>query len=62
VYAAVGYYLRHREEVDHYLDEYEREAEALRVKVEPLKKSRNEPDIRARILARQQAQTAEASD
>ena len=50
VYAVVGYYLRHRDEVDAYLAQRAREAEELRKKIED--SQRHLPDIRARLLAR----------
>ena len=34
VYGAVAYYLRHREEVEAYLEEYDRQAEEIRKKIE----------------------------
>jgi uncharacterized protein (DUF433 family) len=36
VYGAVAYYLRHREEVEAYLIEYDRQAEEIRKKIEEL--------------------------
>jgi uncharacterized protein (DUF433 family) len=48
-YAVIGYYLRHREEVDAYLADRTREAEELRKKIEA--SQRHLPDIRARLLA-----------
>jgi len=56
VYGAVAYYLRHREEVDAYLAEREREAGELRKKVEDAQ--RHLPDIRARLLAAREKRTA----
>jgi uncharacterized protein (DUF433 family) len=49
VYAVIGYYLRHRDEVDAYLAERAAEAEELRKKIEA--SQRDLPDIRARLLA-----------
>jgi uncharacterized protein (DUF433 family) len=49
VYAVVGYYLRHRDEVDGYLTGRERGAEELRKQVEA--SQQHLPDIRARLLA-----------
>jgi uncharacterized protein (DUF433 family) len=52
IYATISYYLRHRQEVDAYLAEREREAEALRRELE----SRSPPDgLRERLLARRRA-------
>jgi uncharacterized protein (DUF433 family) len=49
VYSAIGYYLRHREEVDRYLAERERDAEEVRALVE----ARQGPSLtRERLLAR----------
>lgn len=49
VYCVIGYYLRHRAEVDAYLSERAREGEELRKKIE--ESQRHLPDIRARLLA-----------
>jgi uncharacterized protein (DUF433 family) len=49
VYAVIAYYLRHKDEVDAYLQERERQAEEIREKIEqrfPLK------GLRDRLLAR----------
>jgi uncharacterized protein (DUF433 family) len=49
VYATIGYYLTHRDELDRYLEEREREAEALKRKIE------SEPgyqELKDKILAR----------
>ncbi len=52
VYAVVSYYLRHRAEVDAYVEENRREAEALRREIE----SRSDvKDLRERLLARRAA-------
>lgn len=48
-YAVIGYYLRHREEVDAYLIQREHEADELRKKIEA--SQRHLPDIRQRLLA-----------
>ncbi len=50
VYAVIGYYLRHRDEVDAYLAERTVKAEELRKKIEASQS--HLPDIRARLLAR----------
>lgn len=53
VYAVIAYYLRHRDEVDMYLQEQEREASELRQELETLG-----PDmfsLRERLLARKQS-------
>jgi uncharacterized protein (DUF433 family) len=47
-YSVIGYYLRHREEVDAYLLKREREAVELRKKVEASQSDM--PDIRTRLL------------
>jgi uncharacterized protein (DUF433 family) len=53
VYAALAYYLRHRPEVDAYLEERGRQREAVRAENE----ARFDPrGIRARLLARRAAQ------
>jgi uncharacterized protein (DUF433 family) len=53
VHAVIAYYLRHRDEVDNYLELRQREAEELRHKVE----KRFPPEgIRDRLLARQSGQ------
>ena len=49
VYYALGYYLRHREEVNGYLSERERRASDLRSKIET---SGDMTTIRERLLAR----------
>ena len=48
-YAVIGYYLRHREEVDEYLKQREWEAEELWKKIDV--SQRHLPDIRQRLLA-----------
>jgi len=50
VYATIGYYLRHRQEVDLYLEERERQAEAIRSEVEARQGSSE--GLRERLLAR----------
>ncbi|MGH2587374.1 MAG: DUF433 domain-containing protein [Dehalococcoidia bacterium] len=53
VYAVIGYYLRHRAEVDAYLSKRQRKAAALQKKLETL----FPPDgIRERLLARRRQQ------
>jgi uncharacterized protein (DUF433 family) len=49
VYAVVNYYLHHREEVDAYLAEAEKDAATIRDKIE---KQFDPTSIRARLLAR----------
>ena len=49
VYAVIGYYLRHRDEVDEYLRERERKADEIR-RLSEARYDRSE--IRARLLAR----------
>ncbi|HKH48103.1 MAG TPA: DUF433 domain-containing protein [Thermoanaerobaculia bacterium] len=49
VYSTIGYYLRHREEIDRYLEERDRYAEKIRAQVE----ARQGPSItRERLMAR----------
>jgi uncharacterized protein (DUF433 family) len=55
-YGAIAYYLGHREEVEAYIAEYEREAEEVRKKVEAAQ--RDLPDIRQRLLARREKRNA----
>jgi len=55
VYGVVAYYLRHREEVDAYLADRDREAAELRQRVEDAQ--RHMPDIRARLLAAREKRT-----
>lgn len=50
VYAVVNYYLHHREEVDAYMAEAEKDAARIRDEIE---KQFDSADIRARLLARQ---------
>jgi uncharacterized protein (DUF433 family) len=54
VYFAIGYYLRHKAEVDAYLGEREREADALQAEAE---KRGSWPEIRERLLARMRGQS-----
>ncbi|HYU30635.1 MAG TPA: DUF433 domain-containing protein [Thermoanaerobaculia bacterium] len=50
VYSTIGYYFRHREEVDRYLQERERAANALRALIEARQGSSE--GLRKRLLAR----------
>ena len=50
VYAAIAYYLRHRNEVDAYLQVRREEAERLRQEIEAKQSER--ADLRAKLLAR----------
>lgn len=52
VYGAISYYLRHRDDVDHYLCEREQRAGQVRRNVEALQDDMSE--IRERLLARQE--------
>lgn len=55
-YAVIAYYLRHRQEVDLYLTQREKQADLLRKQIED-----RQPDLatlRARLLARQSRQAA----
>jgi uncharacterized protein (DUF433 family) len=54
VYSIIGYYLRHREEVEAYLAERERQGEEIKKKIEAWQGDRG--NIRERLLARKQAQ------
>ena len=57
VYAVIGYYLRHREEVDRYLQRRREEAEQLRKEIEAKQPGR--ADLRAKLLARKAQQELE---
>ena len=50
VYAVIAYYLRHRKEVDEYLQTRREEAERLRQEIEAMQPNRAE--LRAKLLAR----------
>lgn len=53
VYGAISYYLRHRAEVDRYLEQREREAQEIRREIE----ARFDPNgVRERLLARRNSQ------
>ena len=52
VYAAIAYYLRHRSEVDCYLEQREQKAEEVRQRIESQQGDLSA--IRARLLARRQ--------
>ena len=54
VYAAIAYYLRHRAQIDDYIRNRELDAQKLRQTIETAQAGRAE--LRARLLARQQAQ------
>jgi uncharacterized protein (DUF433 family) len=56
-YAAIAYYLRHREEVEAFLAEYDRAAEAVWEKIRTIQGDQS--GIRARLLARMAAKEAE---
>ena len=49
IYAAIAYYLRHRDEVEAYLTDGKRQGDLLRRKQEA---NRDRQDIRSRLLAR----------
>lgn len=53
VYAVVAYYLRHRSEVEWYLDRREQKAEEVRQRIESQQDDLSE--IRARLLAQRQS-------
>jgi uncharacterized protein (DUF433 family) len=50
-YAVIAYYLRHRDELERYLEEREQEAEAVKVRIESHQGSLS--GMRDRLLARQ---------
>lgn len=60
VYAAIAFYLRHRDEVDAYLVERANEAAELRKTIEASQESTAE--IRRRLLARRAVRLAEQPD
>jgi uncharacterized protein (DUF433 family) len=49
-YSAVAYYLRHRDEVEQYLEEYDQQAEEIRLKIEEQQGS--QVGMRDRLLRR----------
>lgn len=53
VYTTIGYYLRHRAEIESYLSERERVAESVRQKLANVQPDMS--DIRSRLLSRQQS-------
>ncbi len=53
IYSVIAYYLRHRNEVDAYLKERERQAAAVRRRIES--KQGDLAEVRNRLLARKQA-------
>jgi uncharacterized protein (DUF433 family) len=60
VYGAIAYYLRHRQEIDEYIEGRRAEAEELRRQIEAKQPGRLE--LRAKLLARQaQMELAHAS-
>jgi uncharacterized protein (DUF433 family) len=52
VYGAIRFYLKHREEVEAYLRQREKDAEEIRRKIEALSPTR---DLREKLLARKRA-------
>ena len=50
IYAVLAYYLQHREEVDAYLEEEQRQADEIRAEFE--RRFPPDPDLRERLLAR----------
>lgn len=54
VYSVLGYYLRHRDEIDQFMQERRRQADELRAKIEAWQESRgfDRAGLRARLLAR----------
>src|SRR5262249_52631226 len=59
VYGAVAYYLRHKPEVEAYLEEYDRQADAIRKKVE--ERQGDQTGIRQRLLGKKTADPAAGS-
>jgi uncharacterized protein (DUF433 family) len=60
VYGVIAYYLRHRKDIDAYIDARRRDAEKLRQEIEAKQPSRAE--LRAKLLARKaQMEIAHAS-
>lgn len=59
IYLVIGYYLHHKDEVDAYLRERERQAAEIRAKIEARQGSQN--GLRERLLARLEAKNAEAA-
>jgi uncharacterized protein (DUF433 family) len=55
IYAVIGYYLSHREEVEEYLKEQERKAEELRRMIEASPFAIDREAVRARIQQRKEA-------
>jgi len=53
VYATIGYYLRHREQVRNYVEQRKREADALRTRVEAEKPPISRKELLARRAARE---------
>ena len=53
IYAVIAYYLRHREDIDAYLTEREKQARAVRQCIE--RHQGDLADLRSRLLARQQS-------
>jgi len=50
IYAAIAYYLRHREDIEAYLIEREQQAQQVRQRIES--RQGDQADIRSRLLAR----------
>jgi uncharacterized protein (DUF433 family) len=53
VYAVIGYYLRHHDEIDRYVAERERQADAVQAKIES--QQRDLSEIRSRLSNRRDA-------
>lgn len=56
VYLVIGYYLRHQEEIDAYIEQRDREAEELRRKIEA--RQGTQEGIREMLLARRKQQSS----
>lgn len=58
VYLAIGYYLRHRDEVDAYIQQVDEEAERIRERVErDFPRSVTHEELLARLEAKKKSQT-----
>jgi uncharacterized protein (DUF433 family) len=59
VFAVICYYLDHQEEVDGYMEEYERESMAIRKKIEARQPSQDE--IKTELLSRKAARNGSSN-
>lgn len=60
VYSAITYYLRHRTEVEKYLEDYDRQAEQIRLKIE--ERQGSQVGIRERLLHRLSGQSGDQTN